>query len=189
VKKLSPADLQSIQFRIARDDQAALKILFDHYSDDFFQLANAIIRSKEMAEEIVEDVFIQVWKKRSQIKSIENFPLYLYVTTRNISISYLRKWRNKKQVSFDDIELPYYQIDISPEEIMISAEIIQRINLAINQLPPKCRLIFKLVKEDGLKHREAAELLNLHLKTVENQVGIALKKIQSAIKIYLPQAT
>jgi RNA polymerase sigma factor (sigma-70 family) len=70
---------------------------------------------------------------------------------------------------------------------MISGEAIQRINIAINELPPKCRLVFKLVKEDGLKYREVAELLQISLKTVENQIGIALKKIHSTINVHLPQ--
>ena len=187
MKRLLPDNLLEIQNRIADNDQAALKMLFDHYSDSFFQLAYAIVRSKEMAEEIVEDVFIRVWEKRSRIVTIENFSFYLYITTRNTSISYLRKWRNKTHINFDDVELPHYQLSITPEDILISGEIIQRINQAINKLPPKCLLIFKLVKEDGLKYREVAELLNINIKTVENQVGIALKKIHAAIKIHLPQ--
>ena len=69
--------------------------------------------------------------------------------------------------------------------MLISVEIIQRINKAINDLPPKCRLIFKLVKEDGLKYKEVAELLHLNLKTVENQLGIALKKIHQAVRLHL----
>ncbi|MEP7259279.1 MAG: RNA polymerase sigma-70 factor [Flavitalea sp.] len=180
-------DLVDIRYRIAENDHTALKALYDHYSTAFFQLAHAIVNSREMAEEIVEDVFIQVWKKRTRIGKVENLHLYLYVTTRNISRSYLRKYGHKKFINFDEVQLPYYCVDITPEDAMISGEIIQRINASINELPPKCRLIFKLVKEDGLKYREVADLLHLNLKTVENQMGIALKKIHTAVRIYLPR--
>ncbi len=178
-------DLRDIGCRIAQNDHSALKSLYDHYNNTFYQLALAIVHSVELAEEIVEDVFIQVWKKRSRIGEIENLYLYLYVTTRNISRSYLRKYKNKNFINFDEVQLPYFKIDITPEDMLISVEIIQRINKAINDLPPKCRLIFKLVKEDGLKYKEVADLLHLNLKTVENQLGIALKKIHHAVQLHL----
>jgi RNA polymerase sigma-70 factor (ECF subfamily) len=178
-------DLRNIGYRIAQNDHSALKALYDHFSNSFYQLALAIVHSAELAEEIVEDVFIQVWKKRSRIAEIENLQLYLYVTTRNISRSYLRKYKNKNFINFDEIQLPYYKIELTPEDMLISNEVVQRINVAINELPPKCRLIFKLVKEDGLKYKEVADLLHLSVKTVENQLGIALKKIHMAVRIHL----
>jgi RNA polymerase sigma-70 factor (family 1) len=184
---LKTIDLQDILDKLASDDQGALKQLYEHYSSSLLQLAYAIVRSKEMAEEVVEDVFIKVWQKRSAIRSLDHFPFYLYTMTKNGSRSYLRKFGHKRLIDLDDVSLPFYQISITPEDLMISGEAIQRINIAINELPTKCRLIFKLVKEDGLKYREVADLLQVNLKTVENQVGIALKRIHSAIKIHLPQ--
>ena len=179
-------DWQEVQNRMADDDQEALRLLYDHYNKRLFELAYAIVRSKEMAEEVVGDVFIQVWQKRKRIRTVENFAFYLYVMTRNGSRSYLRKYGHKKFLGLDDPALPLYQIDVSPEDLMISGEILQSINRAINELPSQCRLIFKLVKEDGLKYREVAELLHLSVKTVENQVGIALKKIHAALHVYRP---
>jgi RNA polymerase sigma factor (sigma-70 family) len=85
--------------------------------------------------------------------------------------------------------LSYYQVHATPEEILIGQEVLQVINQAINELPPKCKLIFRLVKEDNLKYREVAELLHLTPKTVENQMGIAVKKIHEAIGRRLPQAS
>lgn len=178
-------DLRNIGCRIALNDHSALRELYDHFGDQLYQLALAIVHTPEMAEEIVEDVFIAVWKNRARMTEIESLPKYLYVSTRNISRSYLRKYRNRSFVDFDEVQLPYYRVNITPEDILISTEITQRINIAINELPPKCRLIFKLVKEDGLKYREVAELLHLTVKTVENQMAIAVKKIHSAVTVFL----
>lgn len=178
-------DLKDISYRIAANDHTALKELYDHFGKQFYQLALAIVQSVEMAEEIVEDVFIAVWKHRSRLTEINNLQLYLYVSTRNISRSYLRKYKNRHFINFDEVQLPYFRVDITPEDMLISSEMVQRINAAINELPPKCRLIFKLVKEDGLKYREVAELLHLNVKTVENQVGIALKKVHAAVTLLL----
>jgi RNA polymerase sigma-70 factor (family 1) len=180
-------DTYDLQNRLAADDETALKVVYDMYSTKLFQLAFAIVHSKEMAEEVVVDVFIKVWKKRVQLSRIENFTYYLYVMTKNSSRDYLRKYGNKKNINLDELSLPFYRVDATPEDLMITEEFIQQINKAINDLPAKCRLIFRLVKEDGLKYREVAELLHLNRKTVENQVGIALKKIHSAINLYLPE--
>jgi RNA polymerase sigma-70 factor (ECF subfamily) len=183
---LLPFDTYDLQIMLADGDSTALKALYNRYGRKLLQLAFAIVRSKEMAEEVVEDVFIKVWKKREQLRKIENFTFYLYVMTKNSSRDYLRKYGNRKMINLDDVALPYYRLDTTPEDLMISEEVIHQINKAINELPTKCRLIFKLVKEDGLKYREVAELLHLSRKTVENQVGIALKKIHSVVDINSP---
>lgn len=184
---LNLTELRAIQNRIADGDQRALKALYDHYSNKLLQLAYAIVRSKEVAEEVVEDVFIQVWRRRDRIGSVENFSFYLYVMAKNMSRSYLRKYSRKRHLDLEEVAQPYYRIDITPEDLMITRETLMRINNAINELPSQCRLIFKLVKEDGLKYREVAELLQLTQKTVENQMGIALKKIHSTLAFYLPR--
>ena len=183
-----PFDTYDLQIRLAEGDQIALKTLYDRYSTKLFQLAFAIVRSKEMAEEVVEDVFIKVWKKRVQLGRIENFTFYLYVMTKNCSRDYLRKYGNKKSINLDEVALPFYRVDTTPEDLMITEEVIHQINKGINELPTKCRLIFKLVKEDGLKYREVAELLHLSRKTVENQIGIALKKIHGVVNKTLPRS-
>ncbi|HXB28732.1 MAG TPA: RNA polymerase sigma-70 factor [Puia sp.] len=185
---MQPFETYDIQNSLVNGDQMALKVLYDRFSNKLFQLAFAIVRSKEMAEEVVEDVFIKVWKKRTQLGKIENFTFYLYVMTKNCSRDYLRKYGNKKSINLDEVALPFYRVDATPEDLMITEEAINQINKAINELPTKCRLIFKLVKEDGLKYREVAELLHLNIKTVENQVGIALKKIHSVVNKFLPRS-
>ncbi len=111
-------DLRDIGYRIAQNDHSALKSLYDHYNNTFYQLALAIVHSAELAEEIVEDVFIRVWEKRVRIPGIENLHLYLYVTTRNISLSYLRKYKNKSFIDFDEVQLPYLRFEVTPEDIL-----------------------------------------------------------------------
>jgi RNA polymerase sigma factor (sigma-70 family) len=69
--------------------------------------------------------------------------------------------------------------------LLLTAEMRNRIQQAVNQLPPRCKIIFKLIKEDGLKYREVAEILNLSVKTVDNQLATALRKIGNAINIDL----
>jgi RNA polymerase sigma-70 factor (ECF subfamily) len=189
MRESAKIDIVEIQLRLAQGDEAAFKTLYDYYSPRLFQFAYAIIHSRETAEEIVADVFLQIWHKRVRIGSLDNLNWYLHITTRNISYTYYRRNNRRKNFDFDEAVLSYYQVHATPEEILIGQEVLQVINQAINDLPPKCKLIFRLVKEDNLKYREVAELLHLTPKTVENQMGIALKKIHEAIRKRLPQAS
>jgi len=95
--------------------------------------------------------------------------------------------REKKQASFsiDDSLVELKSIYFNPEQLMITAEMFKRIRNAVQLLPPKCQLIFKLVKEDGLKYKEVAELLHLSLKTIESQMTIALRRIGKSIQFNL----
>lgn len=182
MKAYDYSQIQDLQSRLADGDELALKLLFQQFGKRLHVFAYGILHSNEMAEEVVEDVFIQVWKLRQRVSEVENLVWYLYTTTKNLSCSYLRKYGREQPFCIDELTLPYLKVDANPEEIAISNETLQRVHLAINNLPPRCRQIFKLVKEDGLKYREVAELLEVSLKTVENQVGIALKKIHAALE-------
>lgn len=175
-----------IQRRLLEGDETALKLLYDHYANALLQLAFAVIPLRPVAEEIVADVFIKVWEKRERIAAVENLKMYLYAATKNTALSYYRKYNKKRTVDLNELSLPYFQLDPTPEDALITAEVLQAIHEAINSLPPKCKLVFKLVKEDGLKYREVAELLELTPKTVENQMAIALKKIYAAAVVHLP---
>ena len=180
-----PIDLEEIQKRLGRDDQSALKMLYEGFGPWLFEFAFAIIRSQQLAEEIVADVMIKIWEKRMRVSTLENFKWYLYVTTRNTSYSYHRKHSKRKSIDLNELTLPYYQLTTTPEDIMLTSEALHAIHQAINSLPPKCRLIFKLVKEDGLKYREVAALLRLDIKTVENQMGKALKLLRVKLAEFL----
>jgi RNA polymerase sigma-70 factor (family 1) len=170
------------------DDALAYKELFLLYHKRLVGFSMTITKSKESAEEIVSDVFLKIWVNRTNLPNIKNFHLYIYIATKNLSINRLLKEKKKKSFSLDETVINTESLYPDPEQLMITAEMQKRIRLAIEALPPKCKLIFKLIREDGLKHKEVAELLDLSLKTVENQMSIALKKITESIRFDLSPA-
>jgi len=171
-----------LQYRIARlDDQQAYRELYTSLYSYLFGFAKTIVQSRESAEEVVSDVFIKLWERRKELEKIENLKVYLYVATRNIAFNYLDKQKRNSTNSIDDVEAEFTSIDFDPEQLLITADMLALIQKAIDQLPPKCKIIFKLAKEDGLKYREVAEVLNISAKTVENQLAIALYKIGTAV--------
>ena len=180
---ITASKIQYLQHRISRyDDQYAYKDLFTSLYGYLVNFARTLIREKEAAEEIVSDVFIKVWEKRKELKKIDNLKVYLYVGTRNTALNYLERQKRSATDPLDDRSDHFTSIYLDPEQLLISAEMLALIQNAIDQLPSQCRIIFKLIKEDGLKYREVAEVLNISVKTVENQLAIAVKKIGKTIK-------
>ncbi|MBX3256284.1 MAG: RNA polymerase sigma-70 factor [Chitinophagaceae bacterium] len=171
-----------LQEKIAVDnDQQAYNDLFVLFYQSLRQFAFSFLKSKQLAEEVVSDVFIKIWQKRSSLHTIGNLKLYLFTSTRNVALNYIKKQKGLNNLPAEDYWVELNSIYFDPEQMMITAEMIARVHEAVQSLPSRCRLIFKLVKEEGLKYREVAELLNLSVKTVENQMTLALKKIGSAI--------
>jgi RNA polymerase sigma-70 factor (family 1) len=163
------------------NDEHAFEDLYRHYFVRLFRFCFTIVHQKEPAEEIVHDVFLKLWKRRDTLSAINNVEVYLYISVRNHALNYLRNDHFSGKTDIEDICNSYICFQADPEALMVSAERVKAVLSAIDQLPPKCRLIFKLIKEDGLKYKDVARLLDLSIKTVEAQLAIALKKIAQFI--------
>jgi RNA polymerase sigma-70 factor (ECF subfamily) len=178
--------LKEVQRRIAvYDDEKAYKELFFSFHKLLTQFAFSFVKSKEMAEEIVSDVFINIWKGRKNLEEIENLKTYLYISTKNISLKYLLKQHKQVAIGIDALSIELESKDIHPEQLMITADMVNKITHTVNHLPPRCKLIYKFIKEDGLRYKEVAAILNISVKTIDNQLAIALKKIGAAINVNL----
>jgi RNA polymerase sigma-70 factor (family 1) len=168
--------------RIANGDEEAFRQVYVFYYTRLYQFAYALVKIREPAEEIVEDVFVRIWQQRETIGSIHNIKVYLYTAIKNSSLNYLsQKARQSITEPFDHIHIGMESTAGTPEQILITAEMQQKIRLAVEALPPRCRMIFKLVREDGLKYREIAGVLNISVNTIDAQMAIAIKKITTAI--------
>lgn len=178
-----------LQVRIAQfEDQKAYEELYVSLYKYLYNFAWGFVKSKQLAEEIVSDVFIKVWQKRESLENIGNFKVYLYVATKNISLNYLGRTRTPSFADIDGLNTELISTYSDPEQLLITSDMMQLINNAIAQLPSRCRLIFQLVKEDKMKCREVAEILQLSTKTVENQVAIAVRKIGNAVRFDIGRA-
>lgn len=173
-------DEKNLLSRLKVDDEQALSELIQHFNVKLIQLANQFLHNHQIAEEMVMDTFINIWENRHKLPEINHMNWYLHTIVKNKCLNQLRSTKTRPFVDMDDIEVQVIP-ECSPEDLLISAENVQRINRAINALPPKCRQIFILVKEEQLKYSQVAELLQINIKTVENQMGIALKKIYQAL--------
>ena len=167
-------------------DEVAFGQIFKLYYPKLLVFAQAICKSRELAEEVVDNVFLKLWENRKVLPAIKNLNYYLLVATKHTALDYLEKMKKQASISLDNIEIEFGDLQLNPENTLISAETIRIIQAVIDSLPPRCKVIFRLVKEDGLKYREVAELLNISVKTVETQMSLALSKVGSVLQNSLP---
>jgi RNA polymerase sigma-70 factor (family 1) len=181
-------ELKILLWRIAHvSDEKAFKKLFDIYAGRLYQFAFSFIKNKQIAEEAVADVFFKIWLNRTTLPDIENIKAYLFKATYNTSLNYLDEARRKKAKSLDDIEVGLDMNLVCPETELINKELKGKIEQAIETLPPRCKMIYKLAKVEQMKYKEIATLLDISVKTIDNQLTIAIKKIGEEIKIYLDE--
>ena len=179
--------LRELQQRIAIDDEMAFTQLYLRFGKRLIQFSHSLVRSKEIAEELVEDVFVKLWANRAQINEIENLTVYLYVSVKNRSLNALsQKARELVTASFDYLDTPPAEFPADPYDLMITSEMMASMRLAIDELPPRCKMIFRLIREDGLRYKEVADILNISVNTIDVQMAIAVKKICAALHIKSP---
>lgn len=169
---------------IALTDEHAFEDLYRHYFVRLYRFCFSIVHVKEPAEEIIHDVFMNLWKKKASLPEIDNLDVYLYVAVKNLSLNYLRDNHFLHTVDIEQHCSNYIQFHADPEALLVSTETVKAVLSVIDQLPPRCKLIFKLIKEDRLKQKDVAELLGLSIKTVEAQLAIALKKIAASLRVH-----
>jgi RNA polymerase sigma-70 factor (ECF subfamily) len=152
-------------------------------SEELLWFAIGFLKNKEIAEEIVSDVFVNIWNNRADLEKIINLKSYLFICVRNGCLSHLRKVKNEKIISIESVnEYSFLPVE-GPEDSLIEKEIIEQIYAAIETLPCKCKLAFTLAKINGLKYREIAEVLGISEKTVNNHLVLAVKKITELLNV------
>jgi len=166
-------------------DEKAFRQFIKIYADRLYQFAFSFLKKRQLAEEVVSDVFFKVWLNRGNISSIENIKAYLYKATYNTVLNYLSYENRKRSEYADDFPAEIYINPVCPETELINKELKELIDLAVEALPSRCKLIYKLAKIDELKYKEIALLLGISVKTIDNQIAIALKKIGREIILYL----
>ncbi|TKG97432.1 RNA polymerase sigma-70 factor [Puteibacter caeruleilacunae] len=174
-----------LQLIAEQSDEKAFRQLFDMYNSRLYYFALTFVKNKELAEEIVSDVFFKLWVHRQTLGNLYELKPYLFTATKNTSLNYLEKEARAKAKSLEDLSIVIIKDKICPETELITKELSEKITDAIDQLPDRCKLIYNMAKVERLKYKEIGKILGLSPKTVENQVAIAIKKIAEEVNDYL----
>ncbi|QEC42110.1 RNA polymerase sigma-70 factor [Pseudobacter ginsenosidimutans] len=169
------------QHRIAAGDETAFNQLFRCFYIRLVDFAANILKARPPAEEIVNDVFVKLWQRRQHLPEVQKIKVFLYVAARNGCYNYLRSnslW--SVTVGIDQVSSITNLQD--PESDLAFRELQHRLNIIISILPEQCRQVFRMVREDGLKYKEVAEILQISPRTVETQLFRAIKKIRQELE-------
>ncbi len=178
----------NIIYRITKGDEKALDAFIDYYSQHLYRIAFSITGNKETSEEIVSDVFFEIWQNRKDLLKIDNILIYLRKLTYNKTIS--RK-RHDDIIEYADTpseEIPeaYHIPVVAADEEIISREEVDEINRAIDELPPKCRHVFTLAKLERVSYEEISQLLGISVSTINFHVKTAVGFLRKRLRRFRP---
>lgn len=175
----TPSD-EDLLVRFIKGDELAFKLIFERYSSEMYLSAYNLFRDKATCEDMIQEIFIDLWNKKEQL-NIKKLKPFLYGCVRNKVLMAIRS--KKKSVSIEEVEhlCAIYTADM-PVEVK---ELKDMITAKIEVLPERCKEIFYLSREENLSNKEIADKLNISIKTVENQMTIALRRIRSSMAEFL----
>ena len=167
--------------KIRRGDIQSFEKLFYAFYPALLRYAETLVRKPEIAEEVVQDVFYNVWKNRDSIRITQSWKAYLYRSVYNNSMMHLRKMR--REFSLEEGLFPERDGGApDPMQELEYQEISTVISDTIGRLPERTREIFLLNRQEGLKYREIAERLSISVKTVEAHMGKALSALRGSVE-------
>lgn len=169
---------------IRQGNEAAFERVFKLYFKNLHAYAYTFIKEDIIAEEIVQNVFFRIWEKRDQLQIDDSLKAYLYRSVHNESLNHIK--HQKVKSSFQEHYSNYAEASNDASATMIASELEVQIQEAINELPQQCRIIFQLSRFEQLKYQQIADQLNISVKTVENQMGKALKVMRLKLVEFLP---
>lgn len=181
--KLSDNELIDL---LKEDQQQALSALYFRYWDKLLSVAGNRLDNPEIAEECIQDVFFSLWQRRNDLKLKYSLATYLAVAVKYQVI----KQMDKKYRLQDRKDKSFYadgeQFTPSADEYLLEKELMERIGMAVNRLPEKCRIIFKLSREQGMTNKQIAANMDISEKTVESHLSKAIKDLRSDLTAISP---
>lgn len=169
--------------RIKQGDIKQFEILFKEYYEMLCRFGIKYVKNIQQSEEVVQDTFYNIWKNRESLNIKTSLKSYLFTAVRNNCLQVLRT--RSLDIKYENYYKSHYQnASVTPSDELNAKELSNVINKALNSLPERCRKIFKMSRYEGLKYHEIADKLSISIKTVEANMGKALKHFRAHLKDY-----
>ena len=162
------------------DSQTAFRDFYNMTYDRFFRIAYYYVKQEEWSQEIVLDVFLKLWKQRSNLLDVRNIEDYCFILVKNASLNYLEKESKHTYIHPDSLPEPQEQ-NYSPEESLISEELFALYVKALDRLPDRCREVFIRIREEKQSYAQVAEELGISMNTVDAQLQKAITRLKEMI--------
>lgn len=176
---------QEIVGAIREGNERIFEETFRKYYQSLCNYANSILKEMDEAEEVVQNLFLSIWEKRNDLEINISLKSYLYRAVHNHCLNRIKHLKIREE--YQQYAVNFYDASYeSVNQTVMKNELETKIEEAIKKLPEQCRLIFRMSRFEELKYHEIAEQLELSPKTVENQIGKALKILRVELAEYLP---
>ena len=171
--------------KLGKGDHAAFNAVYLTYADPIVRFLNLILRNQQDAEEITQEVFVNLWTHRETINSQTKIKSYLYIVARNMAFNLLRNKNVRLRYLKEEMSVSEDRINISGEELLQSKEIQLLIEMTILNMPKRRRTVFELSRKEGMSHEQIAEILKISPGTVGQHIKLALKSIREVLALYI----
>jgi len=179
------ASERALQQRIRAGDESAFDTVFRTHYAHLVRMAESVVREHALAEEVAQEVMLELWRRRETLQVEQTFRAYLLRSTRNRALNHVRHQRIvAREAAIAAIDAPSAP---SAEDEVLGTELEQAVRAAIDGLPKKCREVFLLSRDHGLKYAEIAVALEISAKTVEKRMGQALAELRQRLDQWLPR--
>lgn len=165
------------------DSSIVFEQVFKEHFKSLHAYACSILKDEDSAEEVVQNVFYKLWEKKERINTLDSIPAYLYRSVYNESLNMIKHNKVRSEYQAHAGYHTDHSDDTADQANLKELEV--RLTKAMNELPEQCRTIFQMSRFEELKYREIADKLNLSVKTIENQMGKALKLMRQKLSDYL----
>lgn len=171
--------------RVAEGDPQAFRTLYMHYYNRLFQFAMLFLGSEAASEDVVADLFFNIWKSRDTLTDIPSFQSYMYKAVRNGCLNVLKSGYVSRRDELPETKLQVEISSESPLDELSYKELRNAVQKAVDALPQRCRMVFKMAREDDMSQQSIADALGVQLCTVQRQMLLAKAKIKQAIQPFL----
>lgn len=179
---------QIIHFPIV--DKNNLRIIFNNYYQPLCHLSQHYLEDEDEAKGVVQEAFVKLWDIRNELKEESNLRNYLFTLVKNNCLNILKRrqilLKHHEKIRWIEMHYQYECLSRMGDDYLEFDELKEKIDLAIQNLPEHCRIIFEMSRFEDLKNREIAEKLGISQKTVEAHLTKALKILRKDLKDYLP---
>lgn len=168
---------------LSSGDSKAFELLFLRYQPKLVYFFAGFVHDDEIAQDLAQDLFFNLWNNRSKLSGIRSFQSYLYQMARNILYNYYDHSLVQEKYGMAQFLSPSVSDDL--EEQLFASELQALINHKVDQMPPQRRQIFRMSRTEGLSNEEIANRLNINKRTVENHLTVALADLRKILKVVL----
>lgn len=179
-----PFNGNDLIIRVVQGDEIAFEQLFRQYKNKLYSFILHLSGSATIAEDVLQDVFLKIWRDRDQLTGIDNFNAYLYRMAQNTAINVLRR-QSREALLLNEVQRLAPE-RVQGDELLAAKEVQTALQQAINNLPPQQRKVYQLGQEQGLTYEQIAGSLGISTSTVRNHMVQALKAIREYIAFHFP---